>query len=626
MALLQIAEPGQSAAPHERKLAVGIDLGTTNSLAATVRSGEAQTLADMEGYHLLPSVVHYAEDGSIDVGRSALSHAAEDPYNTIASVKRLMGRGVEDVLSFGGEMPYRFAPGEGGMPFIETQAGLRSPVQVSADILRVLRERAEQALEGDLTGVVITVPAYFDDAQRQATKDAARLAGLHVLRLLNEPTAAAVAYGLDQGEEGVIAVYDLGGGTFDISVLRLSRGVFEVLATGGDSALGGDDFDYALARWMLAESGIELELDAHQARYITALARQVKETLSSQSHAEVSVSLGGKEARVSVSRDQFNAVIEPLVKKTLRACRRTLKDAGVSVDEVRDVVMVGGSTRVPVVREKVGDLFGREPHIDIDPDRVVAIGAALQADVLAGNKPDSEMLLLDVIPLSLGLETMGGLVEKVIHRNTAIPVARGQEFTTYQDGQTAMAIHVVQGERELVSDCRSLARFVLRGIPPMAAGAAKIRVTFQIDADGLLSVAAQELSTGVESSIQVKPSYGLSDDEIAGMLKDSFSHAEDDMAARALREQQVEAERLASALEAAIAQDGELLDVDERDELVDAVAELRRVASGSEAAAIEAGVQALAKLSDEFAARRMDKGIQRALKGHRIDELDKESK
>ncbi|TCK05594.1 Fe-S protein assembly chaperone HscA [Marinobacterium mangrovicola] len=625
MALLQIAEPGQSAAPHERRLAVGIDLGTTNSLAATVRSGEAQTLPDINGEHLLPSVVHYSGDGSLQVGSEALECAAEDPYNTIISVKRLMGRGVEDVLSFGDELPYRFSPGDGGMPYIETNAGPRSPVQVSADILRTLRERAEDSLEGELTGAVITVPAYFDDAQRQATKDAARIAGLHVLRLLNEPTAAAVAYGLDQGEEGVIAVYDLGGGTFDISVLRLNKGVFEVLATGGDSALGGDDFDYALARWILKESGIELEPDAQQARYLTTLAKSVKERLSAEPQVQVTLELAGKVAEVAVSREQFDAAVEPLVKKTLRSCRRALKDAGVSAEEVRDVVMVGGSTRVPLVRAKVGELFGREPHIDIDPDRVVAVGAALQADVLAGNKPDSDMLLLDVIPLSLGLETMGGLVEKVIHRNTAIPVARGQEFTTYQDGQTAMAIHVVQGERELVSDCRSLARFVLRGIPPMAAGAAKIRVTFQVDADGLLSVSAQELSTGVESSIQVKPSYGLTDDEITGMLQDSFSHAAEDLTARALREQQVEAERLASAVEAAIVQDGELLDSDELAALKAGVAELRKTAGGRDSAAIEAGVKTLAKLSDDFAARRMDKGIQSALKGHRIDELDKES-
>ncbi|WP_027854746.1 Fe-S protein assembly chaperone HscA [Marinobacterium litorale] len=625
MALLQIAEPGQSAAPHERKLAVGIDLGTTNSLAATVRSGEAQTLPDEQGRHLLPSVVHYGRESAPEVGGDALVRAAEDPYNTIISVKRLMGRGVEDVLSFGDELPYHFVPGDGGMPYIETAAGPRSPVQVSAEILRTLRQRAETSLDGELTGAVITVPAYFDDAQRQATKDAARLAGLKVLRLLNEPTAAAVAYGLDEGEEGVIAVYDLGGGTFDISVLRLNKGVFEVLATGGDSALGGDDLDYALARWMLEQSGIELTPDAQQARYLTTLARSVKEQLTDQTSVQVDLEVAGQSVSVTVSRDQFDAVVEPLVKKTLRACRRALRDAGVDTDEVRDVVMVGGSTRVPLVRTRVGELFGREPHIDIDPDRVVAIGAAIQADVLAGNKPDSDLLLLDVIPLSLGLETMGGLVEKVIHRNTAIPVGRAQEFTTYQDGQTAMAIHVVQGERELVSDCRSLARFVLRGIPPMAAGAAKIRVTFQVDADGLLSVAAQELSTGVESSIQVKPSYGLSDDEITSMLKDSFSHAEEDLVARALREQQVEAERLVSALEAAIAQDGELLENAERAELEHEMAYLRELARGADAAAIEAGVEALAKLSDSFAARRMDKGIQRALQGHRIDELDKES-
>lgn len=627
MTLLQIAEPGQSAQPHEHQLAVGIDLGTTNSLVATVRSGEARTLPDAEGHHLLPSVVYYAEDGSVSVGADARKHAEEDPYNTIISVKRLMGRGVNEALSLQEELPYRFQAGDGGMPYIETAAGLRSPVQVSADILYQLRLRAEESLGGELVGSVITVPAYFDDAQRQATKDAARLAGLKVMRLLNEPTAAAVAYGLDQGEEGVIAVYDLGGGTFDISILRLNKGVFEVLATGGDSALGGDDFDYALARWMLEQIGFEGSADMHQVRYLTELAKQVKEQLSDCNEVTLDVAIAGETHSLTVTREQFDALVEPLVKRTLRACRHTLRDSGVTAEEVREVVMVGGSTRVPLVRQRVGELFKRDPHIDIDPDRVVAIGAAIQADVLAGNKPDSDLLLLDVIPLSLGLETMGGLVEKVVPRNTAIPVARAQDFTTYQDGQTAMAIHVLQGEREMVSDCRSLARFVLRGIPPMAAGAAKIRVTFQVDADGLLSVSARELSTGVESEIQVKPSYGLSDQEITRMLTESVANAEDDKAARALREQQVEAERMIVALTSALEEDGKtLLSDEEYQALAAEVEELRKLANATDITAIEAGIEHASKASETFASRRMDLNVQRALEGHQIDDLDKEAK
>lgn len=622
MALLQIAEPGLSLDPHQRKIAVGIDLGTTNSLVASVRNGVAETLSDADGEHILPSVVHYSSDSAPIVGRLAEAKATADPYNTIQSIKRLMGRSASDVLQLGDHLPYKFAPSDGGMPYLQTAAGELSPVQISAEILRSLVTRAEARLGAELEGAVITVPAYFDDAQRQATKDAAQIAGLKVLRLLNEPTAAAVAYGLDQQDKGVVAVYDLGGGTFDISVLRLTQGVFEVLATGGDSALGGDDFDHVLAEWMM-ESSTYHTYDASSSRELLALARSVKEQLTSTREVSVRIPLSGE--TLNISRDQFNSLIQPLVSKTIRACRRAVKDAGIDLGDIQDVVMVGGSTRVPLVQTKVGDFFGRAPHIDIDPDRVVAVGAALQADILAGNKPDSALLLLDVLPLSLGLETMGGLVEKVIHRNTAIPVARAQEFTTYQDGQTAMLVHVLQGERELVDHCRSLARFELRGIPPMAAGAAKIRVAFQVDADGLLNVSAKELSTGVESAVQVKPSYGLSDNEITRMLQESYSKAAEDRESRSLREQQVEAERLVGALRSAIAADGEALLSDQ--ELKDLEAEINVLISlseGTSAAAIEAGVDHLAQVSDFFASRRMDRSIQSALQGQRVDQLDKE--
>ena len=618
MALLQLSEPGQAPDPHSRRIAVGIDLGTTHSLVAAVRHGVAECLPDAQGRAILPSVVRYLEGDGRQIGFDARAAQADDPENTVVSVKRLMGRGLVDVAGHQ-RLPYRFVD-QPGMVAIRTRQGIKTPVEVSAEILATLRFRAEDTFNDDLFGAVITVPAYFDDAQRQATKDAAQLAGIKVLRLINEPTAAAVAYGLDNGSEGLFAVYDLGGGTFDISLLRLSRGVFEVVATGGDAALGGDDFDQALADWALAQAGRSAST-AHDKRAVLVAARAAKESLTDAPQTTLACTLSGQAMAVAVTRDQFDALTAPLIARTMAAVRKVLRDAKLKPDAVAGVVMVGGSTRMPAVQVAVGALFGRPPLVNLNPDEVVAVGAAIQANALAGNAREGELLLLDVIPLSLGLETMGGLVERVIERNSTIPVAKAQDFTTFKDGQTAMVIHVLQGERELVADNRSLGSFELRGIPPMVAGAARIRVSFQVDADGLLSVSAREQGTGVEASVIVKPSYGLADDQIAQMLQQGFAHAETDMAARSLREARVEAERMTLATRAALAADGELLVEAERQAIEALLVDLAGIAQGEEHAAIDSAVERLADGTEAFAAARMNRGIQAALTGRKLNEI-----